>query len=339
MGAVCPVAWGFIGAGGVARRRMLPAVAGLPEVRIAAVMVRERARAEAIAAEFGADAAYDQVDAVLADPGVEAVYIATPPDVHEQHVCAAAAAGKHVLLEKPMALDLAACDRMLAAVAAAGVRLAVCFPLRHTAAVGLLKQWLSDGALGPLTYLRAQLAKWYPLAPGDWRADPARAGGGVIMDLGSHLLDLAWYLGGPIESVAAVVANRAWDVSVEDTAILSVRFASGALASLELSFAAYDSDNAIEVYGTDGVAQVGAPRDDTVVRRRTAGGEEELPVGAVNVYKAELLDFSDAVRNGREALTTGEAGRRNVACLEASYRSVGTGRREAVMALGSSGQW
>ncbi len=325
-----PVAWGFIGAGGVARRRMLPAVGGHPEVTVAAVMVRDQRRAECLAEEFGAGAAYDSTDSLLADPAVEAVYIATPPHVHGEQVEAAARAGKHILLEKPMALDVATCDRMLAAVAEAGVELAVCFPLRHTGALQLLRAWLVAGELGELVYLRAQLAKWYPLDAAAWRADPAQSGGGVIMDLGSHLLDLAAWLGGEVESVGAVASRMVWDVTVEDTALITVAFASGAQAVLEVSFAVHDSRNMIELYGTSGYALAPSPRERGTVCRRSVNGEEEAQPETVNVYQRELLDFGAALRGGGSPATSGADGRLNVACLAAAYRAAERGGRERV---------
>lgn len=317
--------WGFLGAGGVARRCMLPAVCDRPETHLAAVMVRDQARAEAIANEFGAAAAYHRVDALLADPAVTAVYIATPLDTHRELVLAAAAAGKHILLEKPMALSVAEADEMLAAAADAGVRLAVCFPLRHTHAVRKLREWITAGELGELTYLRLQLAKWYPLEPDAWRADPARGGGGVLMDLGSHLLDLARWLAGPLTELRAVATQRAWATAVEDTSLVVGRHDSGAMSVLEVSFAVHGSDNACEVYGTRGWVRVTAAHGTTVARRIVAGQEEEIELPPVNVYAAELLDFSRALRSGEPTATTGEDGRANVADLARAYRSLREG--------------
>ncbi|NWG75265.1 MAG: Gfo/Idh/MocA family oxidoreductase [Rubrivivax sp.] len=310
-----PVRWGFLGAGGIARRRMLPAIVGQPEVKIQAVMVRDQARAEALAAEFHAAQAYDSVAALLADSRIEAVYIATPLDRHLEHVLAAAEAGKAILLEKPMALTVDQAEAMMEAVRRAGVLFAVCLPMRLSGTVAAIAELLRAGRLGELTYLRAQMAKWYPLDSSAWRADPAQSGGGVLMDLGSHLLDLAWYLGGPAEALTASLAQRAFDVPVEDTALVQMRFASGALATLEVSFAAHEGGTAIEVYGTRGQAVALGER----VRCRIDGVEVELAPAPVNVYRAELLDFSRALREHRPALTSGTDGRRNTAWLQAAY--------------------
>ncbi|MBI5833775.1 MAG: Gfo/Idh/MocA family oxidoreductase [Armatimonadetes bacterium] len=311
------VVWGFVGAGGVARRRMLPAVAGLPQVRVGAVMVREMARAEAIAAEFGADAAYDDVHAMLADPRLEAVYIATPPASHRALVEAAAAAGRHILLEKPMALTVADCEAMEQAAERAGVLLSVCFPMRHSAAMVRLRDWLLAGDLGDCTYLRAQMAKWYPLDAVLWRADPAQAGGGVVMDLGSHLLDLAVWLVGPLASVEAQVASRAWAVPVEDSALLALRFESGALGVLEMSFATAGNHTAVEVYGTHGTAR----QVDGGLWRSTPAGVEEVVLAEDDVYRLELLDFQQALRGGPPPRTSAADGRVNTHWLRQAYLS------------------
>lgn len=321
-----PVGWGFLGAGGVARRQMLPAVAREPWVRVAAVMVREQSRAAAIGREFGAQAAYDSVPGLLNDPQVEAVYVATPPACHEAQVVAACESGKAVLLEKPMATDLPAARRMQDAAAAAGVLFAVCFPLRHTAAAREMKRLAEAGWFGDLVLLRGQMVKWYPLDESAWRADPAQAGGGVLSDLGSHLLDWVRWLAGEAESLTATVAKRVWPVAVEDTALVQVQLACGAMASLELGFSVGVAHQALEIYGTRGAAWW---RGGRLVLETAAGAEErELP--ARNVYREELLDFSAALRAGRPAATTGLDGERNVAQLRAAYRAASEGCRVAV---------
>ncbi len=317
--------WGFLGAGGIARRRMLPAVWDHPEVAVGAVMVRDQARAEALAAEFGAAAAYDRVDALLADPRLEAIYLATPPALHAAQAIAALEAGKAVLVEKPLAVTTAEAAAMLAAAERTGQRLGVCFPLRANPAVQAIQSWLAAGELGHLVYLRAQLAKWYPLTGDLWRADPRQAGGGVLLDLGSHLLDLAWLLAGPAARITAVLANRAFDVPVEDTACVTVQHESGALAVLELSFAAAGSDNAVEVYGTQGWLTWRSDGDGERLRRVTGGVEEEVRCAATNVYRSELVEFGRAVRSGAGLLAEAADGLRNVAWVEAAYRSARDG--------------
>jgi 1,5-anhydro-D-fructose reductase (1,5-anhydro-D-mannitol-forming) len=295
---------------------MLPALRGCPEVRLGAVMVRDQARAAAIAAVFGAQRAYSRVEDLLADPEIEAVYIATPPNVHRAHVEAAAAAGKHILLEKPLAIEERDGEAMIAAAARAGVQFAVCFPLRHTATVRTLAQWMRDGTLGEMVYLRAQMAKRYALEAGDWRADRVQAGGGVIMDLGSHLLDLAVALGGPLRRVQATMSTRLWPIDVEDTALLLLDFESGAAGSVELSFAVGGEASALEVYGTEACAEQvpGGLR-----RMDKQGGTQSVPVAEEDVYLVEALDFSRALRAGRAPLTSADDGLVNIHWLQAAY--------------------
>lgn len=307
--------WGFIGAGGVARRRMLPAVAGQAGVRVAAVQVRNQARAEAIAAEYGVPAAFDDPAALLADPAVEAVYIATPPATHPALVAAAAAAGRHVLVEKPAAASLAGARAMVAAAEAGGVRLAVCFPLRHDPRYQQLRAWLRAGRVGELAYLRAQLARGYDLDPAAWRADPRLAGGGIIWDLGSHLLDLAVWLGGPLARLTAQ-AHREPGWAVERNALLAGQFVSGALASLELSWCSWGGHGACELYGSAGTAAL----TDDGARLETDDGVETVPCEGPDVYLAELLDFTEAVTAGRPAVTSGADGVVNTQWLEVASR-------------------
>ncbi|MCC7491405.1 MAG: Gfo/Idh/MocA family oxidoreductase [Fimbriimonadaceae bacterium] len=312
MAAGCTT-WGVIGAGGVARRRMLPAVAGHPEVRLGAVMVRDAARAAALAAEFGAAAAYDSVADLLADPAIEAVYIASPPAYHEAQGLAAAAAGKAVLLEKPLALSVAAGERLVAACAAAGVPLATCFPLRHHAALQRLRAALNAGQIGTPVLLRAQLCKWYPLDPAAWRADPALAGGGVVWDLGSHLLDLASWLLGPPRGVHGWRTAHGQAGRLDDTAVLTAQHESGAISILEMSFAVGATQQGVEASGTTGTLR--CPGFGSSLVGATADGDwqEELPLA--DTFGAALLDCGRALRGQRRPAADGGDGLRNIALL------------------------
>ena len=183
------IKWAVLGCGGIARRRTIPE--GIVPARNAAIVavhdLNPQANAE-VARQFEAQAAASVEELLRCD--ADAVYIATPPNVHCEQTLACARAGKHVLCEKPLGLTVAEAGAMMSACAQAGVRLGTAFMMRfhaqHQAALRLIR----DGQLGQPVFARAQLSCWYPPLPGAWRQDPATGGGGSLMDMGGHCLDL-----------------------------------------------------------------------------------------------------------------------------------------------------
>lgn len=321
------VRWGILGAGGVADRQMLPNTRDLPNARLQAVMVRDLGRARKLAEKYGAPRGYDRVGDLLADPEVDAVYVATPVNHHASQVIAAAEHGKHVLCEKPMALNVEQCREMIAACAAHGVKLMVCFPMRFVPVHQRMREIVQGGELGEIVLARVQLAKWYPLAPAAWRSDPAQAGGGVLMDLGSHLFDFLRFVVGEIQEVSAALSNRTFNLPVEDTAAVRIRFRNGGHGFLDTSFSVFHASNQIELYGTRGTLLRGPA--EVAPRLFTAAGEQLLPAEPVHPYRAEMEHFSRCILEDTEPLSTGGDGLRNVALIQAAYESARTGQAVA----------
>lgn len=323
------VRWGIIGAGGVADRQMLPNIRDLPQARVQAVMVRDRERAEKLAHKYGASRGYNQVLDLLADRDVDAVYVATPVNLHAEQVIAAAEHGKHVLCEKPMALNVTECQRMVQACARHGVKLMVCFPLRFLPAHQKMREMVQGGDLGEIVFARIQLAKWYPLDATAWRSDPAQAGGGVLMDLGSHLLDFFRFVVGEMGEVSAALSHGTAGVAVEDTAAVRVRFVRGGHGFVDTSFRVPHPQNLVEIYGTRGTLLRGP--GDSGFRLLTPHGEETFPQAPVHLHRAEMEHFSQCILEDQEPLSTGLDGLRNIALIQAAYQSARTGQ---VVSLG-----
>jgi predicted dehydrogenase len=318
------VRWGVLGAGGVADRQMLPNTRDLPNARLQAVMVRDLGRAQQLAEKYRAPRGYDRVQDLLADPEVDAVYVATPVNHHAAQVIAAAEHGKHVLCEKPMALNAEQCREMIAACAANGVKLMVCFPLRFVPVHQRMREIVRQGELGEIVLARVQLAKWYPLDPTAWRSDPAQAGGGVLMDLGSHLFDFLRFVVDEIQEVSAALSNRTFNLAVEDTATVRVRFRNGGHGLIDTSFGVFRASNQIEIYGTRGTLLRGPGEGGP--RLFTAAGEQVLPAEPVHPYRAEMEHFSRCILEDTEPLSTGWDGLRNITLIQAAYESARTGQ-------------
>jgi predicted dehydrogenase len=326
------VRWGIIGAGDIAHRVMAPAMRQAPHAELVAVMRRDRVAAEAFATEHGARRAYDRVEALLADPEIDAVYVATPVHRHLPDTLAAAEYGKHVLCEKPMALTVAEGEAMRAACDRAGVRLMICFYQRFNARHQQIKALLAAGRIGRVTAVRLNFSGRFADRPGAWRQDPAAAGGGCYMDNASHCIDLLRFLCGEVVAASALVDTLAASYPVEDTASSLLRLASGAHAVVTSYWSSGDPDaeraSVLEILGTHG-AIVATPLHDKFSRGRltlvTAAGEEQFTVEA-STHVALLEDFAARLASGAPPSITADDGLAALRVVAAVYESARTGR-------------
>ncbi|MEN9934603.1 MAG: hypothetical protein RLZZ387_1182 [Chloroflexota bacterium] len=328
----------IVGTGMVARYHAA-AIAQTPGTRLVTMVASGPERAAEAAARFGAPCDSD-LAATLARDDVDAVCICTPSGMHAEQAAAAARAGKHVLVEKPLALSLSDADAMIAAAREAGVLLAVALQRRTDPAFIAVREAIAAGelgrmALGAMTvpYLRPQ--SYYDSAP--WRGTWALDGGGALMNQGVHLADLLlWYMG-DVAEVQARAATLAHDIEVEDCVAATLRFTSGALGSITATTAAAPGfPHRVEVYGERGGVQI---EGETVVRWAMADGSQRAesrgpadagagasPTGISAVGHTRLVaDLADAIRAGRPPLVSGEEGRRSLALVLAVYEAARTG--------------
>jgi predicted dehydrogenase len=247
------VRWGIIGCGDVTEIKSGPGFQKAAGSALVAVMRRNAGLAADYARRHGVPRWYDNAGALIQDPEVDAVYIATHPETHARYAEMAAAAGKPAYVEKPMARHTAECDRMIEAFARAKQKLFVAFYRRCLPRFVQVKQLLADGALGQPTGVRYHLA-----APnhrdlgGAWRLDVTKSGGGLFLDLGSHALDLLDHLFGPLTSVTGVAANLATAQEVEDHVAMNFVTAAGVPGTAVWNFASAVCDDLLEINGTDG---------------------------------------------------------------------------------------
>lgn len=336
------VKWGVIGSGGIARRRTIPEglMAANNAVLGAVYDVNANANAE-VAAQFKTRAA-GSVDELLAGD-IDAVYIAAPVHAHADLASACRRAGKHVLCEKPLGLTAAQVRRMGAAFKSDGLLLASAFMMRFQSQHILARDWIRAGRLGTPVYARAQLSCWYPPLPGAWRQDPALGGGGSLMDMGGHCIDLLEMMLGLAVEVHCLTGRLVHGYPVEDSATVLLRFANGAQATVDTFFCIPDfaSRNRLELYGSLGAilaegtigqgpagvmkAYLGkAGGYDARQARSSARGIDMRP-RPVNPYRAEIEAFGDAVRAGALPADWSAAGPRSQLVLDACYRSAKSG--------------
>jgi predicted dehydrogenase len=306
------VRWGLIGCGDIAAKRVAPALRDSPGSMLAAVA---RSRAE-LAAEFaqrhGARRWYADWREVLSDREIDAVYLATPVRLHAEQAVAAAEAGKHVLCEKPMALDVAGCERMISAARHHGTKLGVAYYRHHYPAVARLREMIASGEIGGPVLVQVQAFELFDPPPGHsraWLLKKSESGGGPMMDFGCHRIEVLLDLLGPVVEVRGTPTNvRFHDREVEDTCVAHLRFRRGAEAVLAVTHAAQESRDALQLFATGGSAYVDVLNQGTLRIVTADGVREERHPPHANLHQPLVEDFVAAVRDAREPMVTGEIG-------------------------------
>lgn len=335
---------GIIGCGKIARVHAQSLV-NLAEAEFIAVCDMDEARAQMFAAEFGVPHVFSDMQAMLRAGLVEAVMCCTPHPIHERVVVAAAEAGVHVLCEKPMAITLDEADRMIAATDRAGVALGVIFQRRWWPAAQRIRAAIDDGRLGKLTLGECAVKIWRPqeyFASDPWRGKWATEGGGVLMNQAVHAIDqFAWFMGKPVEVVGRFATLRHGDyIDVEDTAVATVVFESGALGTIQAASTFQpgfgfrvgvhgDNGAAVSVWerneGEQGVTDVWTIQGE---EDRVAGwlADEQDGLGFPGFHELQIRDFLQAIRDHRSPAVTGHDARISLAIILAIYESSRTGQ-------------
>ncbi|HYT89243.1 MAG TPA: Gfo/Idh/MocA family oxidoreductase [Gemmataceae bacterium] len=341
--------FGIVGCGMIARFHA-KALAEVPGARVVALADSDVPRAHKFAGELGlgADRVYPDTAPLLTRSDVDVVIVATPSGAHMEPAVAAANAGKHVVVEKPLEVTLERCDRILEACDRKGVKLCTIFPSRFADANRTLKAAVDAGRFGRLT-LGETTCKWWRSQAyydqGGWRGTKALDGGGALMNQAIHNVDLLLWMMGPVTHVCGFAARLAHErIEVEDTAVACLRFKSGALGVIEATTSVHPGlPKTIAVHGDQGTAVIEqedvlrwefAPEveEDQRVRQRFAqkvgasGGASD-PSAISHVYHArQLTDFVQALETGRAPLVDGREGRKAVEVILALYRSAETGQ-------------
>jgi predicted dehydrogenase len=337
---------GVIGAGGIAQAAHLPSYQSLPGVEVAAVADLRREAAEAAAAKFGIPKAFRDYRKLLALEEIEAVSVCTPNAFHKEQAVAALEAGKHVLVEKPMAVNAREGAEMIAAAKKAKRLLMVALNLRFASSSQALKRAVAGGALGEIYYAEAIATRRRGI-PG-WGAftSKSKSGGGALLDIGVHSLDLTLYLMGFPKPVAVSGVTYAklgklkhsaetagywgWDpkkFDVDDFGVGLVRFSNGATLFLKSSWAANIGDGQMNsvLVGTEGGAELSPLK---LFREEHGSLVDITPVGLpqVNSHQEEVRLFIEAIRRRLPSPIPGEEAILTTKILDGIYRSSQTGR-------------
>ncbi len=321
--------WGISGTGDIIQKAVAPAIVEQSDSQIVSFYSRSVERAAEFAQRFDARRCTHRFEAFLADPEVDVVYVGGEVNRHCPETIAAAEAGKHVVCEKPMALNSDECRRMVEACARHGVGLAVAYYRRYYPTARKLKELLQNGAIGvPLQAAINMAAYYHPAAddPKHWRVEQA-GGGGALMDIGSHRLDiLCWLLGEPAQ-VAGFASNRVHAYAAPDTEALVVRFAGGCHATCRCSWAAGASQDEFQIFGSTGALLVGALEDTRFTLRRRGRPDEvvEVEPTAANRHFPLVDDVARRLLAGQLPRFDGRAGWQASRIMDGCYRSQASG--------------
>jgi predicted dehydrogenase len=307
------IRWGIIGVGDVTEVKSGPALQQARHSTLVAVMRRTSELARDYAERHGVLKWYDDADALINDPEVDAVYIATPPDTHMLYTLRVAQAGKPVYVEKPMARNYAECQRMIDACQTAGVPLFVAYYRRALPRFLKVKELVDSGALGEVRFVTVTLTQ--PPAEYDpdnlpWRVIPEIAGGGLFVDLASHILDFLDYVLGPIRTAHGAAANQGSPYPAEDIVSGTFEFESGVYGVGLWSFTGFEDVDRIEIAGTSGKVVFSAFAN-APVRLVTAGGTSEFNIVHPPYIQQPLIQTVVHALNGTgQCPSTGESAAR-----------------------------
>jgi predicted dehydrogenase len=342
----------IVGCGMIARFHAR-ALAEVPGARLVALVSRNAANAKGVADAAGVRCdVYTELAPALARRDVDVVIVTTPSGAHLEPAVAAAKAGKHVVVEKPLEIALERCDAILDACDRNGVQLCTIFPSRFADANVALKKAVDAGRFGRLTLGETTCKWWRPQSyydEGGWKGTKALDGGGALMNQAIHNVDLLLWMMGPVTHINGFTATLAHErIGVEDTAVACLRFASGALGVIQATTSVHPGlPKTISVHGDRGTVVIEQEdvlrweftpetEEDRGVRQRFAqkigaSGGSSNPAAISHVYHArQLADFVHALEGRGKPLVDGREGRKAVEVILAIYEAAATGRTVAL---------
>jgi predicted dehydrogenase len=297
------VRWGIVGCGNVTEVKSGPAFSKVAGSSLVAVMRRDGDKARDYALRHGVPRWYDDAAALIADPGVDAVYVATPPASHREYALMAIAAGKPVYVEKPMALDHDECQAIVAAGEAAGVPVFVAYYRRMLPRFRTIATLLAEGVIGTPRIASVLLhhpfeARYRDPANLPWTVRPEISGGGIFVDIGCHTLDILDFLLGPIADARGMTGNQLRAYPAEDTVAMAFRFESGVLGTGLWNFAADRREDRVEIVGDRG-RLVFATFGDGPILLEAGDRREEIRVANPEHIQQPLIESIVAELTGK----------------------------------------
>jgi predicted dehydrogenase len=287
--------WLVVGIGDITRKRVLPAILAEPRSRLYALLTRDPRKAEA----YPGAVAFTDLGEALRDPEIDAVYVASPVAMHAKQTIASLRAGKHVLCEKPGALDFAQAESMAAVARESGRLLGIAYYRRLYPKLMRARQLIAEGAIGQPVLVEANYHGWLESPERGWLKDPALAGGGPLYDVGSHRIDAYNFLFGKPLRATGLLSNALHALAVEDSATTLIEYAGGVHAVVDVRWNSRIQRDQFRVVGVEGEISLD-PLNGPTLRLLSSDGkltEEQLPAHA-NVHYPVVENFVSAVLDG-----------------------------------------
>jgi predicted dehydrogenase len=292
------VKWLVIGIGDITRKRVLPAILAEPRSELYGLLTRDPSKAQ----PYAGARVFTALEEALRDPAVDAIYVASPTALHAPQTIASLRAGKHVLGEKPAAMNYAEAESMADSARASGRLWGVAYYRRLYPKLLRTRQLLAEGAIGRPVLAEANCHSWLPVQERSWLWDPALAGGGPLYDIGSHRIDAFNFLFGRPARATGLLSNAVHRLGVEDSATVLIDYAAGVRGIVDVRWNSHIERDRFRVIGTDGEIDLD-PLNGPALR---CGGREELLPAHVNLHFPAVENFVSAVLDGAPLMCPGQ---------------------------------
>jgi predicted dehydrogenase len=330
--------WGLVGCGDIANKRVAPAIKSQADSILLAVMSPDKEELEGFKSKHNIPEGYLSLEDMLANSSINAIYVATPIFLHYEIALKALKAGKHVLVEKPMAMDEEECEALICEAEKQKVKLGVAYYRRFFPKMAEIKRLISEGVIGDVIAARIVFHSWYNPAKDDpkyWRVVKKKGGGGPLWDMGCHKLDMLVELLGMPRSVSALMSTQTHDYEVEDSCSLLMELQNGAHCSASFYWNSKVWSDEFIILGTNGKITLNPCDGDSIELELTPSrmkgmGKEVTTVmkfNAANVHAPLVDDFAKAVLEGREPKISGSEGYKTNRILAAIEKSSLTGTK------------
>jgi predicted dehydrogenase len=311
VGQIGMIKFGLIGCGDIAHKRVAPALRDSKICDLIAVARSRSNLAESFAKEFGVRRWYADWRELLRDDDISAVYIATPVHLHAEQTIAAIEAGKHVLCEKPMALTVTECNRMIATRDHHKLKLGIAYYRHFYPVIKRIRQIIDDDEIGTPVIAQMNAFEWFDPPEGhrrSWLLKKQLSGGGPMFDFGCHRIEVLLDLFGIVEEVKAITTNQFFHREVEDVATVVMNFERGTIATLTVAHSAQQPQDTFDVFGSEGSIHVPVLNEGKLRVITKAGIREESHPAASNLHAPLIDDFARAIMEDREPLVDGAIG-------------------------------
>lgn len=320
------IKWGLIGCGDIVQKRVGPAFVELKNCELIAVSRANKKLVKECAEKFKAKKWSSNWKDIVNDKEIDAVYIATPVFLHEEQTIACAQAGKHILCEKPMAMNTKECKKMIAVCKKNNVKLSIAYYRHFYPVISRIKKIISSGTIGKITFSQINAFEIFNRNPGEpryWLLEKNKSGGGPMMDFGCHRIEVLLNILGPIDNIKSIKSNILFkERNVEDTLSVLLKFKNQVHGIINVSHAVFESKDSLEIYGSKGSIHVPVLNKGILNVITDKGTQTEKLLPHKNFHLPHINAFTEAILNNNSTPVSGEIGLEVNKILEKIYKEI-----------------